>query len=341
MGDAMQACVLRQAFVGSGGTTGSIAYISSRGCSNSSSRDCEANNLDRGQVTRLLDRQQQRTARGLQQVAAASVSLASARATAATGPQGAATSATLQTPSCAAQKPYLRPPYSHLIRCDIQLRNFVAITSSLCTDIKELQSVGGSCPVQVAFVKHTADWDVRGYILQALVVQQQQQMTQQVIQQQQQAAQTPILAAASTGTFENLGPFDSALTHNGTGHLHLGGLPLADIKLLLGCAEAPRTLVLQERVGVQLSLGLRQQRYMLQVLLYEHAMPCHAIWCSISYPGSTTWKVVQQGVNLEPDLNSSCSNDTAAYQKADLATQFRVCHFVLSCCAGQQRPGGS
>ena len=94
----------------------------------------------------------------------------------------------------------------------------------------------GSCSVQVYFVKHPADWGVKGYIKQ-----------HPVMQQQQQAVQAPPSAAGSTSTTPSIGPLVATLTHAAQGRMRLTELPiLSTVKQ--ECGGAPHALVLQERV---------------------------------------------------------------------------------------------
>jgi hypothetical protein len=172
----LQTSVLRQAqarrAARSGGsqtaTTGSDTWSSSEAGSDSDDSDSEASSGGRG--TRPVRRQQQRTGRG-QQVPTASGSSSEAATASAAVVAGSAMPAA-SPGNLPEQGPILHQPYSHLLRSRniLQVKSTVRIASPLCTDIEELQSVSGSCSVQVFFAKHSADWDVKGYILQHPVI---------------------------------------------------------------------------------------------------------------------------------------------------------------------------
>jgi hypothetical protein len=89
--------------------------------------------------------------------------------------------------------------------------------SGLWTNIEELQSVNGSCSVQVSFVKHPADWDVKGYILQHPVM------------QQQDAAQPSASAAGSPSATQYTERYAATLTHTTHGGMMMKELPIYSI----------------------------------------------------------------------------------------------------------------
>jgi hypothetical protein len=150
---------------------------------------------------------------------------------AAAAAEGPATPAALP-PSSAKQGPILHQPYSHILWCNIRFLpgGSLYISNALCTDIHKLQIGVCSCSVQVSFVKHPADWDVKGYILQHPVM-------------QQQAA---IQAPAGSNT-QSLRPYKVTLKCTAKG-LWLHEVPVYSIFQSLDCGGAPHAVVLQERV---------------------------------------------------------------------------------------------
>lgn len=238
-------------------TTGSDTWSSSEdGGSHSEDSDSEASSdSGRGQGGMLV--QQQSAGRRQQQVAGASGPHpgAAAAGAAAAGSEGPGPSGVAATPAAAAlhalesvdQGPHLRQPYSHFFLSPAQLKlgAKVRIAVPLCTDIKALQSLNGSCPVKVSFMVHPAGWNVNEYVLQHPVQQQ---------QVQQQTARASHSVPASTSTTQVLGPFEGTVKKT-TGYppLYLTGLQsyVADVAGALQLSKSsasPHAVVLQERV---------------------------------------------------------------------------------------------
>jgi hypothetical protein len=212
-------------------TTGSDTWSSSEGGSDSDDSDSEVSSGGRGHGTRPVHRQQQRTGRGQQVAPAIETSDAAAAAA------GHAALAALP-PSAAPERHILHPPYSHLVWCHSKIQSNwkLLVASGLCTDIDELQSANGSCSVQVSFVNHSADWDVKDYILQHPVM------------QQQAAVQPSASTAGSSSGTQSTGLFHATLTHTTDGALRLTKLTIKSIMKSLKCEGSPHAVVLQERV---------------------------------------------------------------------------------------------
>jgi hypothetical protein len=211
------------------GTTDSDTWSSSEGEFDTDDSDSEASSGGRGREAKMGRKQQPRTGRE-QQVPPASASSEAAAALA--EPAGPAASPR----SSADQGPILHQPYSHLSWCHghFHLRCTVGIGAALCTDIEELHSNG--CSAEVSFVKHPADWDVKGYILQHPVM------------QHQTAMQPSASAAGSTNPTQVLGPLEVTLMRRAARHTRLKDLPKQTILRSLQCVGAPHTVVRQERV---------------------------------------------------------------------------------------------
>jgi hypothetical protein len=222
--------VLRQAKCRSV-TTGSDACSTSEG---SSGPDSKVPGVPRRR--RTIPSQQQHAGRVLQHLPQAGTSSGQAATVAAVGNVAPAKPA-VHSASSAAKELTVHQPYSHLIWCEAQFqppKYKVRIAHALCTDIRALQTVGGSVPVRFAFVKHSTDWDTKAYILEH--------------PQQQQAAQAlSYTASSSTGVF---GPCQAKLTHRKDGHLDVTGLPPSRVIMqTLECDADPHVVVLQERVS--------------------------------------------------------------------------------------------
>jgi hypothetical protein len=231
----VQACVLRQARSRQAGsavrqTATAVAATQSR------SQLCGINS-EASTASRQLLGQQQHTGGGLQPVTGASGTLSVCQRTIvaapAAGPAGFTAPPTALNPSTLAdQGPILHQPYSHLVWGSYLLAKWhmLYIAKPLCTDIQAVQLADGSCSVQVYLVIHSADWDVKGYVLQHPVMQDQQQV-------QQWAAQASDSAAGNI-----LGPVEAVLSRRRQGQLQLTGVPR------LGSEADPHAYVLQERV---------------------------------------------------------------------------------------------
>lgn len=131
----------------------------------------------------------------------------------------------------------------------------VSIVGALCTDIEAIQFARGSCSVNVSFMSHQADWDIKEYVKQHPVMQHWQQV-------QQGAAQAAEPAAGYSTQL--LGPFEVVLvTYMNGSQYQLTGLPVQHIRQTLVCDAAPPAVALQERVRMcmrhqhQLQLGDR------------------------------------------------------------------------------------
>jgi hypothetical protein len=75
---------------------------------------------------------------------------------------GPATPAAVHSASPTAQGHILHQPYSHFVWCSSQQFSEsrpLGFASALCTDIEEMQSVQGTCPVHLYMITHSADWD--------------------------------------------------------------------------------------------------------------------------------------------------------------------------------------
>jgi hypothetical protein len=210
-------------------TSGSDTWSSSEGESDSDDIDSEVSSRVRGRGTRQVRRQQPRAGLEHQQFARASESTAHAAV-------AAARPARLALP--AQRGPTLHTPYSHLLWCHMSLQVYstVCIASALCTDIEDLHSANASCSVQVSFLKHPADWDIKGYILQHPVM------------QQQAAVQPSDSTVGSTNASQSLEPFEATLKRRTTGALWVKGLSAQSIMQSLEWDGAPHNVVLQERV---------------------------------------------------------------------------------------------
>jgi hypothetical protein len=164
---------------------------------------------------------------------------AAATAAAAATSQGLASSGALAS-SLDQQGFTLHQPYSHFLWCGYQLNRkcLIRIACALCTDIEELQNVNGICSAQVSVVKHPADFDVKGYVLQHPTMQQEQPVTQGAMLQ----------AGSSNGSSSTvLGPLAATLKRSEDGRVCMSGLSCQIIVSLAG-GTVPHTLVLQERV---------------------------------------------------------------------------------------------
>jgi hypothetical protein len=166
----LQACALRQAHTrqddsSTGGqtATGSDTQSSRQGDSAPSNSGSKASS-GRG----LVCRQRQHTGKGLQQLPPASGSVSGAAAAVAAGPETAAAPAAVNSPPEANQQPILYQPYSHFFSGSsvYKPRRRAYISRVLCTDTEEVQSVHGSCSIQVSFMSHPAGWDVNEYVKQ-------------------------------------------------------------------------------------------------------------------------------------------------------------------------------
>lgn len=127
--------------------TDSDVQNSSTGLSDFDGTASEVSSSGRGQGAGPVCRQKQRTGWGLQQIASSPV---------ATAP-GPATPAAVHSASPTAQGPILHQPYSHFVWCSSQQFSEsrpLGFASALCTDIEEMQSVQGTCPVHVYLITH-------------------------------------------------------------------------------------------------------------------------------------------------------------------------------------------
>jgi hypothetical protein len=237
----LQACALRQAHTRQNtdglisdqtATAGPGTQSGSQGNSAPSNSAVEASG-----ASRLVRRQQQHTATGLQQLPPASASLSDVSEAFSVGTEAAAVLAALHPPPLVKQQRILHHPYSHFFSGLSLSSTPVNIATALCTDIEAFEYARGSCPIQVAFVSHPDDWDIKEYVLQHPLC------------SSSSSSRQAVQASGSEGSpTQAAGPYQATLNISGAGRLFLTGIPGKCIQQAMGCGATPPAVVLQERV---------------------------------------------------------------------------------------------